>query len=127
MSRLPLARFAPLIGSERYALLQERAVQARRELAGVTVWNVNSTAAGGGVAEMLRVLVGYTLAAGLDVRWSVISGDALFFDITKRLHNQLHGVPGAGELTSKDADHYRQLTDALGGEMASHVEPGDVV
>jgi trehalose synthase len=127
MSRLPLARFAPLIGSERYALLQERAVQARRELAGVTVWNVNSTAAGGGVAEMLRVLVGYTLDAGLDVRWSVISGDALFFDITKRLHNQLHGVPGAGELTSKDADHYRQLTDALGGEMASHVEPGDVV
>jgi trehalose synthase len=126
-SRLPLARFAPLIGSERYASLQERAAQAREELAGVTVWNVNSTAAGGGVAEMLRVLVGYTLDAGLDVRWSVITGDDAFFDITKRLHNQLHGFPGSGPLTGADAAHYGELTDALGAELAAQVHSGDVV
>ena len=62
---------------------------------GRTIWNVNSTAAGGGVAEMLQVLVGYTLREpGVDIRWLVIAGDAEFFAVTKRLHNRLHGYPG---------------------------------
>lgn len=38
--------------------------------------NVNSTAADGGVAEMLQVLVGYVNDVGILVRWSVITGDA---------------------------------------------------
>ncbi|MGA8680298.1 MAG: hypothetical protein WB592_07435, partial [Acidimicrobiales bacterium] len=73
-----MARFAPLIGQERYAALAARAARAREDLANMTVWNVNSTAAGGGVAEMLRVLVGYCLDVGIDVRWHVISGDERF-------------------------------------------------
>ncbi len=40
---------------------------------GGTLWKVNSTAQGGGVAEMLRSLVGYVRGAGLDVRWVVIA------------------------------------------------------
>jgi trehalose synthase len=127
MSPLPLARFAPLIGAERYATLEERAARAREVLAGVTVWNVNSTAAGGGVAEMLRVIVGYSLGAGLDVRWNVIAGDDMFFATTKRLHNQLHGFPGDGEIGAAETEHYRTLTDGFGAEFARLVRPGDVV
>src|SRR5689334_6495937 len=59
-------------------------------------WNVNSTAQGGGVAEMLRSLIGYARGAGLDARWVVASCDAEFFRITKHLHNRLHGDEGDG-------------------------------
>ena len=68
----------------------------RERLEGRVVWNISSTAQGGGVAEMLHVLVGYTLDAGLDVRWMVMSGDPEFFAITKRIHNRLHGTAGDG-------------------------------
>jgi len=124
---LPLARFESLIGPGRFGHLLEVAARARTELQDTTVWNVNSTSAGGGVAEMLQVIVGYTLDLGLDVRWSVISGDRPFFDATKRLHNQLHGFRGSGELTAADAEHYTELTRALGDEMATLIRPGDVV
>lgn len=124
---LPLARFEPLIGADRYGSLEEVAVRARRELAGVTVWNVNTTSSGGGVAEMLKVLVGYGLGAGIDVRWLVIAGDERFFDTTKRLHNHLHGFPGEGEITEEAAEHYRGLTDERGAELAGIIRPGDIV
>jgi trehalose synthase len=124
---LPLGRFAPLLGEDRFNSLMEMAAGARQTLAGSTVWTVNSTAAGGGVAEMLRVIVGYSLDAGVDVRWRVISGDAAFFATTKRIHNQLHGFPGGGELQPEEMDHYRSVTDELGAELAALVQPGDVV
>ncbi len=56
------------------------------------IWNVNSTAFGGGVAEMLRSLIGYLRGARLDARWVVIAGDAEFFSRTKRVHNRLYGA-----------------------------------
>lgn len=124
---LPLARLQPLIGDERYDALQAIAARAREQLAGVTIWNLNSTAAGGGVAEMLRVIVGYTLDVGVDTRWSVITADPAFFATSKRLHNQLHGSSGGGMLTAAAADHYRETTDRLGEELARQVRPGDVV
>ena len=60
------------------------------------VWNVNSTARGGGVAEMLASLLAYARGAGVDARWMVISGNPDFFRVTKRIHNNLHGAPGDG-------------------------------
>jgi trehalose synthase len=60
------------------------------------VWNISSTAVGGGVAEMLHVLVGYASGGGVNTRWLLIEGDHDFFRITKRLHNRLHGVAGDG-------------------------------
>ena len=68
----------------------------RDELAGRRIWNVNSTARGGGVAEMLGPLLAYARGAGIDARWAVIDGDAPFFAVTKRLHNRLHGMAGDG-------------------------------
>jgi hypothetical protein len=47
-------------------------------LAGRTIWNVNSTATGGGVAEMLQVLVGYVSDLDIPIGWLVVTGDAEF-------------------------------------------------
>ena len=75
----------------------ERTIARGRELLGArTFWTVNSTARGGGVAEMLRSLIGYVRGAGIDARWVVIEGDDEFFHVTKRLHNRLHGYAGDG-------------------------------
>ena len=57
--RHSIAALTPIIGQDRYDALLHDAETFRRQYAGVTVWNVNSTATGGGVAEMLQTLVGY--------------------------------------------------------------------
>ena len=98
--RRPVARLEPVIGGERLARLVRAADQFRRQLAGRTVWNVSSTAVGGGVAEMLYVLIGYAEDLEISSRWLVITGDAEFFALTKRLHNQIHGQAAGGPLTA---------------------------
>ena len=82
--------------------LSEAEQHARELLGGRTVWEVNSTAVGGGVAELLRTLPPYWRGAGIDVRWMVVRGSAEFFRVTKRLHNQLHGQPGDGGVLGID-------------------------
>ncbi len=123
-----LSRFRPLIGAQRYEELGQAAAQASRLLEGLTVWNVSSTAAGGGVAEMLQVLVGYTLDAGVDIRWLVLEGDPRFFSITKRIHNRLHGASGdGGDLAAGEETHYRATTAANADRVVGRVRQGDVV
>lgn len=56
-----------------------------------TFLHVNSTRAGGGVAEILHRMIPILKEVGIDARWEVIEGDDRFFDITKRIHNALHG------------------------------------
>jgi len=89
-------RLRSVIGEDRLWAWHAVAAAARDALAGRTVWNVSSTAVGGGVAEMLQVLLSYTRGAGIDARWLVIDGDAEFFAVTKRLQNRLHGAPCDG-------------------------------
>jgi trehalose synthase len=125
--RRPVAWLAPIIGDERYRRLLETAGEFRARLAGRTIWNVNSTATGGGVAEMLQVIVGYTRDLGIAIEWLVISGDAEFFAITKRLHNQIHGDVAGGPLSEAAAGHYAQGLAANAAELVGRVKPGDVV
>ena len=125
--RRPVSRLEPVIGAPRYADLARAADQVRQMLAGRTIWNVNSTAAGGGVAEMLQVLVGYVQDLGIAIGWLVITGDAGFFAITKRLHNQIHGSLSGAPLGAADAAHYAQMLTANAVELAARVQPGDVV
>ena len=63
-------------------------------LKGLRIMHVNSTADGGGVAEILRSLVPLMRDAGLDAQWMVIPGNEEFFRTTKRLHNLLQGAEG---------------------------------
>jgi trehalose synthase len=121
-------RLEPFIGEERVERLEQAAEIVRARLAGRRIVNVNSTAAGGGVAEMLRTLLGYAVGAGIDAHWLVIGGDAEFFAITKRLHNGLYGGPGdGGDLGPRERDAYeRTITRNSPGVLAA-IQPGDVV
>ncbi len=88
----PIDRYRPLLDADLWERLQ-RSLQAEAEAtSGRVVWNVNSTARGGGVAELLAALIPYERGAGIDARWVVIKGEEDFFALTKRLHNLLHGV-----------------------------------
>ncbi len=124
---LPLARFAPVIGEERYDRLMSAATRLRGQLGDRMIWNINSTAVGGGVAEMLQVIVGYVADAGISIRWSTITGDQEFFGITKRLHNQLHGAGGdSPPLGAADAQHYEEVLAPNAAELLSQVKHGDI-
>jgi len=125
--RRPVSLLKPVIGPGRYAQLAGAAEQVRLGLAGRTIWNVNSTAAGGGVAEMLQVLVGYVQDLDIPIGWLVITGDAGFFAITKRLHNQIHGSLSGSPLGAAEAAHYAQMLAANAVELRARVRPGDVV
>ena len=61
------------------------------KLSGKRFLHVNSTRAGGGVAEILQRMLPILKELGLDARWEVIGGDERFFDITKKFHNALQG------------------------------------
>jgi trehalose synthase len=125
---LDAAELEPIIGPERYTRLLAEATMFRERLGRRTIWNVSSTAVGGGVAEMLRVLAGYTAGLGIAIRWTVIGGDPEFFAITKREHNQIHGEVGsAGPVGPADAGHYEQVLAANADELLRLVRPGDVV
>jgi trehalose synthase len=123
----PVSRLEPIIGPRRFEQLTQAAERGRAILAGRTIWNINSTAAGGGVAEMLQVLVGYAQDLGIAIGWLVITGDAEFFAITKRLHNQIHGSLSGVPLGAAEAGHYARMLAANAVELAARVRPGDVV
>jgi trehalose synthase len=70
----------------------EELYQLARHLQGKVIQNINSTAVGGGVAEILTRMMPLLRQLGLDARWNVIKGNERFFAITKKIHNGLHGV-----------------------------------
>jgi trehalose synthase len=76
---------------------------------------------------MLQVLVGYGQDLDIPIAWLVITGDARFFEITKRLHNQIHGRLSGAPLGAAEADHYAQMLAANAAELLACVQPGDVV
>jgi trehalose synthase len=121
-------RFAAVLTAAQYERFQQSISAARRAFADRTIWNVNSTARGGGVAEMLRSLIGYVRGAGLDARWLTIPGDAEFFRVTKRIHNHLHGFAGdGGSLDQEAREAYERSLAPTADELAAMVRPGDLV
>jgi trehalose synthase len=125
---IPLARLEPLLSPERIARVDEYAAAARWLLAGRTVWNISSTANGGGVAEMLHTIVAYGAGTGISVRWLVLTADVEFFTVTKRIHNRLHGVPGdEGALGEAERSAYDATLEQHLDEILLLVQPGDVV
>jgi trehalose synthase len=124
----PLQMLCALLSPDRAERFMAAADRARALLAGRTVWNVNATAHGGGVAEMLQALLAYARGAGVDARWLVLDGDAAFFAITKRIHNALHGtLPTGAALGAAEHDHYARVLDRNQAVLRSWVQPGDIV
>src|SRR5215211_636473 len=121
-------RLRDVLSDEQLRAFVAGAEDARALLDGRTVWNVNSTAKGGGVVELLRPLVGYARGIGIDCRWQVIGGDPQFFDVTKRLHNRLHGAEGDGRPLDEAARGiYERTLRAEAGALAARIGERDVV
>ncbi|MFA4991697.1 MAG: glycosyltransferase [Candidatus Omnitrophota bacterium] len=77
-------------------------------LKGRVVQHVNSTAVGGGVAEILNRMVPLLRDLGVDTRWDVMRGGERFFEVTKKFHNLLHGR--AGEIAKRDFDVFLETS-----------------
>ncbi|MDI7267828.1 MAG: glycosyltransferase [Myxococcota bacterium] len=95
-----LSDYEPIVGAARI----EEIRTLGRHLRGVRLLHVNSTAVGGGVAEILRRIVPLLGEAGLDVRWEVIAGDNGFYRTTKSFHNGLQGRPV--DVAPAELEHY---------------------
>ncbi len=121
-------RFESVIAPEQYEVLLGLIEHAASALRGRVIWNVNSTARGGGVVELLRPLLAYSRGGGVDARWAVISGGPEFFAITKRVHNQLHGAQGDGRgLSDADRSIYERTLHQDAAELVELVRPRDIV
>src|SRR5580698_8437840 len=84
-----------------------------RDLKGKTIKMVNSTAVGGGVAEMLNRLVPMLTELEVPTHWDVITGGNDFFEVTKAFHNALQGsdyklTPQARDIFLKHNEQNRQ-------------------
>ena len=88
-ARIPLQDYVALLGEGQ---IEELRVLAK-PLQGRSIEMINSTAVGGGVAEILNQLVPLAKELGLHMRWNVLAGGDDFFGVTKSFHNALHGAP----------------------------------
>ena len=128
ISSMSPERFRTVLAPERFEAFQRGIEEARVLLEGRVVWNVNSTARGGGVVELLNPLIAYARGAGVDARWMVIDGTPEFFVITKRIHNRLHGIEGdGGPLDEAARRTYEQVMAENAAALTERVRQGDVV
>ena len=61
------------------------------KIKGRSIQNINSTAVGGGVAEILNRMIPLFQELGVNATWDVIKGGEKFFKVTKKFHNAFHG------------------------------------
>lgn len=106
-----IENYRPLVGD---ALIEE-ILQLSQKLHGLRVCNINATASGGGVAELLSRQIPLYDSLGIKADWRIIHGDKDFFTVTKDLHNALQGAEF--DLTSTVTENYlahsRQNAQAL--------------
>jgi trehalose synthase len=109
--------------------LPEAALAATRAALGdATVWHVNSTATGGGIAELLHSSIGWHERAGVRARWMVVSGSPEYFALTKQLHDMLHGLDAPGSRPGPaERALYARTTAAQARAALDVIRPGDVV
>ena len=123
-----VGRFLPIVGDQRLSEFRSVSESVRQRLNGRALWHVNSTAAGGGVAEMLQSLLPYVRGTNIDPHWAIMQGTPEFFQTTKRLHHSLHGSRGDGSLLGDEA---RAIYDATirenAAQLSDAIRPRDVV
>ncbi len=125
---LQMDRFSDLLPPDRIIRFADVAAEARSLTSGRIIWNVNATAQGGGVAEMLQTLLAYVRGVYVDTRWMVLTGGPEFFTVTKRVHNMLHGEAGdGGDLGDAERTVVADALEADIQEMTARVSVGDVV
>jgi len=81
--------YIPIVGQ---SIIDEIRMLAAK-MAGRRVQHINSTAVGGGVAEILNRMVPLLNEVGINSGWDLIKGGENFYSVTKKFHNALHGRP----------------------------------
>jgi trehalose synthase len=81
-------RYRLLVGDE----MMDEVADLARNLNGVRICHINSTAYGGGVAELLGRYLPLLQGLGICAEWRLIHGDPEFFTVTKAFHNALQGA-----------------------------------
>lgn len=114
--RIPLEEYAALLGGGEIEELRALA----KPLCGRSIEMINSTAVGGGVAEILTRLLPLAEELGLDMQWHVMTGGEDFFEITKSFHNALHGAPY--HATARDFEIYLAYNEANAKRLALESE-----
>jgi len=90
-STSPLESYASIIGDEKIARLQN----IGKRLKGLKILELNATAQGGGVAEMLYSSIPFLNLLGIEAEWKIINGRKSYYECTKKLHNLLQGMKGS--------------------------------
>jgi trehalose synthase len=107
--------------------LRDEAASLLQPLRGRKLWMVNSTANGGGVAEMLPQLVTTLRELGLPTEWVVMGSDRPeFFVLTKRLHNMIHGEGNSG-FGESDRQLYQAVSRENARELKGRIGPNDIL
>lgn len=85
---------------------------------------VNSTANGGGVAEILKGLVSLMNELGIKTKWLVLEGDENFFRTTKKFHNSLQGEPDKNMINEikNYQNFYRDKLENLNPEIIDYLK-----
>lgn len=113
--------YAPIVGEA--VIDQLRQLAARLE--GIKVVHVNATRVGGGVAEILSAVTPLQQELGLQAEWEVVTGEAEFYECTKRLHNALQG--NRTGITEHLRAVYEETSAANADRLRDKLEEADIV
>lgn len=121
-------RFEDVLERSRWVEFDTALSRGAALMDGRTLFHVNSTMTGGGVAELLGSVLGYLVGAGIRSRWLVLEGDDDFFVLTKRIHHLLHGKEGdEGDVGPQEAAVYLSALSRELSSIVDQISPGDVV
>ena len=106
---------------------QNESESLKKDLKDTTIWMINSTEQGGGVAEMLPRLISLLRQAGIRAEWLVLESDRQeFFALTKKLHNLIHGA-GDPHLSEEERQVFEEVNRQNADQLRKMVSPGDIV
>jgi trehalose synthase len=121
MNNDALEQYKKITGPEKIDQLYQLADPLKK----MKLVHVNSTAMGGGVAEILTKLVPMTKALGIDTSWEVIQGTLEFFQCTKGMHNAIQGMKHF--LSPTDIKVYEEVNRLNAEKLRDVLESADIV
>ncbi|MCY4367526.1 MAG: glycosyltransferase [Chloroflexi bacterium] len=118
---LPLQQYASVLPPQ----LMDDLTTLAEQFQGMRFVHANSTATGGGVAEILQSLVPFMNSLGLATERIVVSPeDSKFFQVTKRIHNLLQG--SSGSLSQEELEVYFKCSEQVAEDIRSRELQADV-
>lgn len=109
--------------------IEKQASRLKKKVKGRRIWMLNSTASGGGVAEMMPTMINLFRDLQVPVSWIVMKPeDPAFFLLTKKIHHLLHGRDEGGVGISKqEKTLYRLDSERIAGDLENIVDERDLL